>query len=356
MTTASDLPAQKLSFVTAKDGTRLAVAEMGKGRPILKAGNWLSHAAHDRETPIWRHWLKELSRDNRFIRYDLRGCGLSDRDVKTISFEAWLSDLEAVAETIGEPFTLLGLSQGCALSIAYALRHPQKVERLVLTGAYAQGLLARGDDLNARLQAETLGNLVQLGWGKEMTAFNQVFTNLFVPAGGPEHHACWRRLERESTSPDMAVQILKVLHQIDVTSEAAQLDIPALVFHARDDARIPFEEGRKLAAMIRGAEFVPLDSPNHILLEDEPAWADFLAAFREFVATGRPSVRINPAHKLTRAEQAVAALVAKGYSNSEIADALGKSEKTVRNQITMALDKTGVRSRSELIVKILSSE
>lgn len=354
MSTSSYPTHQKVSFVAAADGTRIAVAETGNGNTILKAGNWLSHVGHDEESPIWRHWLNALSRDHRFVRYDLRGCGLSDRDVGDVSFNAWLSDLEAVAETIDGPVTLLGLSQGCALSIAFALRHPEKVERLVLIGAYAQGMLARSDSTHARLEADTLANLVQLGWGKDVPAFNQVFTNLFVPSGKPEQHSWWRRLERESVSPKIALRILEVLHQIDVLADAAKLKVPTLIFHAKNDARIPFDEGRRLAAVIDEAQFVALDSANHILLENEPAWEVFLSTFRAFMPETTASRPISNSYHLTDAEGDVVALVAKGMGNHEIATALGKSEKTVRNQITVALEKVGVRSRSELIVKILS--
>ncbi|MEM1079743.1 MAG: alpha/beta fold hydrolase [Pseudomonadota bacterium] len=354
MSAASFPDRQRVSFVAAADGTRIAVADMGRGKTVLKAGNWLSHISHDEESPIWRHWLHALSKNHRFVRYDLRGCGLSDRDVADISFEAWLSDLEAVAETIDGPVTLLGLSQGCALSIAFALRHPEKVERLVLIGAYAQGMLARSDNTNTRLEAETLANLVQLGWGKDVPAFNQVFTNLFVPSGKSEHHRWWRRLERESVSADTALRILDVLHRIDVLADAGNLKVPTLILHAKHDARIPFDEGRRLAAVIEDAQFVPLESANHILLEAEPAWQVFLAAFEAFMPEISASDPINASHHLTDAEAEVVALVAKGLGNQEIASALGKSEKTVRNQITVALDKVGVRSRSELIVKILS--
>lgn len=352
-TTAEHLH-QKISFVTAHDGVRIAVAETGKGpTTILKAGNWLSHISQDAESPIWRHWLKEISSNYRFFRYDLRGCGLSDRKVSDISFEAWLSDLELVADQIDGPVTLLGLSQGCALSIAFALRHPKKVERLILIGSYAQGMLARGGDL-AILEAETLSNLVRLGWGREVPAFNQVFTNLFVPDGTPEQHNWWRRLERQSASPETALRILEVLHHIDVSAEAAKLRVPTLIVHAKNDARVPFEEGRKLAGLIPGAQFVMLDSANHILQSHEPAWTDFLSAIRDFIHGDSAPDPGASAFGFTRAEAEVVALVAQGQANPDIAKALGKSEKTVRNQISVALEKANVRSRPELIVKVLS--
>lgn len=354
MSTAFSPGRQKVSFVASADGTRIAMAEMGAGRTILKAGNWLSHIGQDEDSPIWGHWLAALSKNHRFVRYDLRGCGLSDRDPSEVSFEAWLSDLEAVAETIDGPVTLLGLSQGCALSIAFALRHPDKVERLVLSGAYAQGMLARKDSAKTRLEAETLANLVRLGWGRDVPAFNQVFTHLFVPSGGPEQQAWWRRLERDSVMPEMALRILDVLHRIDVVAEAQRLNVPTLILHAKNDARIPFDEGRKLATLIQDAQFVALDSANHILLEDEPAWQAFLAHLEAFLPGLASPAPVAKSYGLTEAEGEVVELVAKGMGNSEIAAALGKSEKTVRNQISVALDKVDVRSRSELIVKILS--
>ncbi|WP_350334321.1 alpha/beta fold hydrolase [Coralliovum pocilloporae] len=361
MTSEAALPPQDISFVTTEDGTQIAVAGMGRGPVILKAATWLSHVSRDPDSPVWQHWLAEFSRSHRFIRYDLRGCGLSDRSVDTISFEAWLSDLEAVAATLDEPFTLLGMSQGAALAIAYALRHPNKVERLVLIGAYAQGLLARITDGNEALEAETLLNLARLGWGRDVPAFNQVFTNLFIPDGTARQHKWWQDLERETSSPETAVETLKVLHRIDVLEEARKLSLPTLVFHARHDARIPFDEGRRLAAAMPRAEFVPLDSANHILLDHEPAWVMFCSRVRAFLAgpdtdtSTSNGTCIDDTFGLTRAETAVAELIARGLSNSDIADTLGKSEKTVRNQVSIIYDKTGVRSRSELIVSLLSA-
>lgn len=354
MNTRRALTRQNISFVSANDGTRIAVAEIGNGPVIVKAAHWLTHVSLDHRSPIWRHWLSEFSTNHRFVRYDLRGCGLSDRNVADVSFEAWLSDLEAVGGAIDEPFTLLGMSQGGALSIAYASRHPEKVKQLILVGSYAQGLLARDTGIQARLEADTLSNLLELGWGKDVPAFNQVFTNLFIPGGTPEQHSWWQSLERETTSPEIAIRTIEVLHKIDVLSEARQLDVPTVIFHARHDARIPFTEGRKLAAAIPSAELVPLDSANHVLLEHEPAWDVFTSKLKEFlpgVTCDQPAVET---FGLTSAETAVVELIVKGLSNAEIANTLGKSEKTVRNQISVAYEKIGVRTRSQLIVKILS--
>ncbi len=331
---------------------RIARASLGEGHTIVRAAHWLTDISRDLESPVWRHWLAELSSLGQLVRYDLRGCGLSCGDSFEISFEAWLADLEAVTENIEEPFTLLGMSQGAALSIAYAYRYPERVKQIVLIGGYAKGLLARKTNENAHLEAITLTNLIRLGWGKNDLAFNQVFTHLFIPEGTQDQHDWWRSLERETASAEVAAQIMTVLNQIDVSEIASKLNVPTMVLHARGDRRVPFEQGRLLAMTIPGAEFVPLDSKNHVLLDNEPAWSEFQSALGRFL--GMPTKIRAQNFGLTRAEVEVLELVAQGLSNSDIATKLDKSVKTVRNQISSLLEKTGLNTRSELIVRTLS--
>jgi pimeloyl-ACP methyl ester carboxylesterase len=346
---------QNISFVTAPDGARIARATLGRGPVIVRAAHWLTHISKDPESPVWRHWLAALSASNTLLRYDLRGCGLSEREVSDISFEAWLADLEAVTADLDAPFALLGMSQGGALSIAYAARHPERVSHLVLIGAYAQGLLVRNPTPKGALEADTLANLMRLGWGKGHPAFGNVFTNLFIPGGSAEQAGWWRRLERETASPEVAARTLDVLHGIDVLDLARQVTVPTLVAHARGDARVPFEQGMALASAIPGARFLPLESDNHVLLEDEPAWPVLRDALADFLPRAEPLLA-NPVQDfaLTAAEADVLDLVLRGLGNREIAARLGKSEKTVRNQVSILLDKTGVGSRAELIVQHLS--
>lgn len=352
--TASDTLKQNISFVTSKDGTRIARASMGRGPTIVRAAHWLTHISRDLESPVWRHWLAELSSYGHLVRYDLRGCGLSARNVPEISFESWLEDLEAVTSNLEEPFTLLGMSQGAALSIAYAFRHPERVKRLILVGGYAKGLLSRGQSDRTQIEAATLTNLMRLGWGQDDTAFNQVFTKLFIPDGTQVQHDWWRSLERETASAEIAARTMDVLHEIDVSGIAAELNVPTLVLHARGDRRIPFEQGRALAMTIPGSEFVPLNSNNHVLLESEPAWSDLCSALHGFLGHSTALLRADVG--LTAAERDVLGLVAKGLSNPDIAARLGKSEKTVRNQVSSLLQKTGLSTRSELIVRTLSGQ
>lgn len=346
---------QEIKFVTSADGTRIATATMGRGGAVVRAAHWLTHVSRDPDSPIWRHWISELSRRNRLIRYDLRGCGLSQRDVADISFEAWLADLEAVTDTLDEPFTLIGMSQGGALSIAYAVRYPEKVERLILIGAYAQGILQRAQDDDSKLEAETLSSLIRLGWGRDHNVFNQVFTNLFIPEGSSEQRSWWQNLERETTSADTAARTFDVLQRIDVLSMASKLKVPTMVMHARNDARIPFSEGQRLASTIPGAQFVPLESANHVLLEEEPEWETLTSALEAFLPTSALPSPTLVGVNLTSAEREVLDLISLGLGNGEIAAELGKSEKTVRNQVSMLFDKTGVKTRAELIVRVLSA-
>jgi len=349
---------QRIRFCTAPDHTRVAVASIGSGPPLVRAAHWLSHIEHDVESPVWRPWLAELSREHTYIRYDQRGCGLSDRDVEAFSLEAWIGDLETVVDGLGlRRFPLLGMSQGGAVAIAYAVRHPDKVSQLILAGAYARGALERAVTASDRLEAETLVNLVRLGWGRDNAAFRQVFTNQFIPEGTPQQHHWWNELERLTASPESAARTLDAFHRVNVTDLAGRLRVPTLVLHSRGDARVPFDEGRRLAALIPDARFVPLESSNHVLLESEPAWPVFLAEVRSFLAVSArepPGVRGSTA--LTPAEQAVLQLVAQGLDNAAIARHLHKAEKTVRNQVSSIFQKLDVRTRAQAIVHVRDRE
>lgn len=349
---------QSIRFCTSADGTRIAVASCGEGPVILRAAHWLSHVDYDLESPVWRPWLQALSAQNRFVRYDPRGSGLSERYVTDLSIEAWNADLDAVAKSIDEPrFVLLGLSQGGALAVAYALRHPERVSHLVLLNAYGQGARVRAQTEAERLEAETLVNFIRIGWGRDNPAFCRFFTNLFIPDGTPEQHRWWGDLERITASADVAAELLWNMQGIDVAELSKKISVPTLILHSRGDMRVPFSEGCKLAATIPGACFVPLESKNHVLLPDEPAWAVFHAQLAAFLGWDQPAQpRAIVQAGLTAAETAVLKLIAEGLDNRAIAQRLGKSAKTVRNQLSMIFSKLGVHSRSQAIVLALGGE
>jgi class 3 adenylate cyclase/pimeloyl-ACP methyl ester carboxylesterase len=275
---------QEIHFCTTRDGVQLAYARTGGGPPLVKTGNWMTHLEFDFESPIWRHLYRELSRDSTLIRYDARGNGLSDRDVEDVSFETFVGDLEAVVDAAGlERFALLGISQGCAVSIAYAVRHPERVTHLILCGGYAVGWAKRVQSAAEKEQGTAMLTLVRLGWGQENAAFRQLFTSQFIPGGTKEQVDWFNELQRISTSPEDAVRNLVANGDTDVSALLGQVSVPTLVMHARDEARVPFDQGRRLAAGIPGAKFVPLSSRNHLILEDEPAFPRFLQEIRTFL-------------------------------------------------------------------------
>jgi class 3 adenylate cyclase/pimeloyl-ACP methyl ester carboxylesterase len=275
---------QEIHFCQTRDGVQLAYSRMGQGSPLVKTGNWMTHLEFDFDSPIWRHLYRELSRDHSFFRYDARGNGLSDREVPDVVFENFVDDLETVVDAAGiERFALLGVSQGCSVSIAYAVRHPERVSHLVLLGGYAVGWKKRARTEAEKEAGEAMLTLVRLGWGQENPAFRQIFTSQFLPGGTKEQADWFNELERISTSPADAVRNLLATGETDITSLLSQVRVPTLVMHARNDARVPFEAGRRMAAGIPGARFVPLESRNHLILESEPAFTRFLEELRSFL-------------------------------------------------------------------------
>jgi len=280
---AAVAPHQEIHFCTASDGVRIAYALAGKGPPLVKAANWLNHLEYDWQSPVWSHLLHALAAEHRLIRYDERGNGLSDWDVKDISFDAFVRDLESVVDAAGlERFALLGLSQGCAVSIAYAVRHPERVSHLVLYGGYARGRRKRGS-IRESQQADALLTLMSQGWGQENPAFRHIFTSLFIPGGTTEQMRWFDDLQRVTASAENAVRIREAMNIIDVSDLLPRVSVSTLVMHCRSEAVIPFEEGRRLAAGIPGARFVALEGQNHLILENEPAWGRFLEEVEAFL-------------------------------------------------------------------------
>ena len=275
---------QDIRFCRASDGVRLAYATTGSGPPLVKPANWLSHLEFDLISPVWRHWIAELSRDHTLIRYDKRANGLSDWDVEDLSFDALVHDLETIVDAAGvDRFPMYCLSQGCAIAIAYALRNPGRVTRMVLYGGYARGYARRGST-TVEAQRTALGTLMQHGWGQDNPVFRQIFTSMFIPEGTTEHQRWFNDIQREAASPANAHRIHQLVGEIDIRHMLPQIDVPTLVLHGRGDQVVPFEEGRILAAEIPGARFVPLESRNHVLLETEPAWERMLEETRAFLA------------------------------------------------------------------------
>jgi pimeloyl-ACP methyl ester carboxylesterase/DNA-binding winged helix-turn-helix (wHTH) protein len=274
---------QDIQFCTTPGGVRLAYAAVGTGPVLVKTANWLNHLEYDWESPVWRPLLQTLAQRHRLVRYDARGNGLSDWDVDEISFEVFVRDLERVVDAAGlKRFPLLGMSQGAAVSVAFAARHPQRVSHLILYGGYAKGRRKRGAP-NDLAQSEALLTLMGHGWGQENPAFRQIFTSLFIPGGRPDQIDWFNNLQRVTASPENAVRLRRAMDEIDISELLPLVKAPTLVMHCRDDALQPFEQGRQLAAGIKGAKFVPLEGHNHIILEDDPSWNRFLDEIEGFL-------------------------------------------------------------------------
>ncbi len=275
---------QQIRFCQSADGARIAYATSGRGSPIVKAANWLSHLDYDWESPVWRHWLLALSDGHRLIRYDERGSGLSDRDAEQLDLESRIADLAAVVDACElDRFPLLGLSGGGPTSVAYAARYPERVSHLILYGAFARGRTARATSVTEKREAELMVELAEIGWGRDDPAFRRVFTMQFMPDSSPQMWAAFDELQRRTTSPENAARIMAATGDLDVMDLAPRVQTPTLVLHARDDRRVPIRFGRELAMLIPDAQFVVLDSSNHILQEDEPAWERFLSELTAFV-------------------------------------------------------------------------
>lgn len=274
---------QEVRFCTARDGVRIAYATVGKGPPLLKTANWLNHLEYDWESPIWRHFFRAFAQKRTLVRYDSRGNGLSDWEAPC-SLDAFVGDLEAVADAAGlERFPLLALSQGCAVAVEFAVRHPERVSKLVLCGGYVRGWRKRGDPVVVA-QREAMQTLIRTGWGKDNPAFRQLFTSLFMPDATQEQIDSFNELQRVTTSPENAVRLLDSFSTLDVSERLPLVKAPTLVLHARGDERCSHAEGVELASGIAGARFVTLEGRNHMLLDHDPMWPRFFAEVMAFLA------------------------------------------------------------------------
>jgi pimeloyl-ACP methyl ester carboxylesterase/DNA-binding CsgD family transcriptional regulator len=339
---------QELRFVTTQDGVRICCSELGRGPLLVKAPNWLSHVGIDLASPVWGHWWSELAAHHHFVRFDQRGCGLSDWRLPEMSFASWVGDLECVIDSLGaDRFDLLGMSQGGAVAIEYAARHPERVNRLVLFGAFAVGWAKRGEQATN----EAVLSLIRRGWEDDNPAFRQIFTTQFMPDATAEQMNWFNELQRLSTSAENAIQFQMEVGQIDVSDSLSRVKAPTLVFHCRHDARIPFEQGRFIAASIPNARFVELTSRSHILLDTDPAWPVFCGELRRFLDDNPSAASIEAevnarSTNLTSREVEILRLIAAGKTDREIANELFISIRTVGNHVKNILAKTDCANRT----------
>lgn len=340
---------QEISFATSVDGTRIAWARHGNGPPFVRVGTWLTHLEHDWTSPVWRHWLETLGEHFTVIRYDDRGSGLSDRSPADVSLGAWLADLEAVVDAAGlDTFALFGMSQGGAIAVAYAHAHPERVSHLILWGSYSRGARARDPTPLQKMEIDLDIQMIRVGWGRADPVFRRVFTTRFIPGATESQMRWFDELQRLSMTPDMALASSLARSTVDVDPLAPATTARTLILHADDDRAVPFEEGRRLAALVPGARFVPLHGQNHLLLADEPAWPTFVAEVTAFVGAGPPPLStINQTTApLTSRELQILRLVADGSSNVEIGTRLSLSTRTIERHLSNLYVKLSLTGRS----------
>jgi DNA-binding SARP family transcriptional activator/pimeloyl-ACP methyl ester carboxylesterase len=280
---------QDIRFAKSADGVRLAYATVGSGPPLVKAANWLNHLEFDWESPVWRKLFRELAARRTFIRYDERACGLSDQNPLDMSLDAWVIDLECIVDACRlERFPLLGISQGCAVCIEYAARHPERVSALILHGGYAAGWRADPSFGTAEIARRDASiEIVRHGWGEDSPAYRQMFTLTFIPGGTAAEVEWFNELQRRTVTPENAARFMEAFAYIDVRDRLANVQAPTLVLHSRGDQRIHYEKGRELAMNIPDARFVLLESANHLILEHEPAFDVWISeTFRFLSDTG----------------------------------------------------------------------
>lgn len=349
MTSRGAEPAQDIRFARSADGVGIAYAVHGSGPPLLAHKSWLSHVQFDWQSPLWRHHLEELGRIATVIRYDERGYGLSDRDVTDLSLGARVADLEAVADDAGlERFALLAMAQGGPVAIEYAARHPGRLTRLILYGSFAGDRLATAPE-DVELY-EAMGAMIRAGWSRPTAEFRRVFTSLMIPGGTEEQMRWTDEMQRLAVDPETAMRARAHRLVTDASARLGELDLPTLVLHSRGDRAQPHQRGRDLAARIRGARLVTLESVNHVVLADEPAWPVLLREVTEFLAPDRASAPSTAADDvastLSPRELDVLRLAAEGRDNDAIAAELVISVRTVERHLQNAYAKLGLQGRT----------
>ena len=348
-------PPPQIRFCLSRDGVRIAYAVSGAGPPLIWLPHWIHTLKFDVDDPIWSPWLLALAQRHSVIRYDWRGCGLSDRQGVDLSFERHIEDLEAVAAAAGvKRFVLVAMAFGAQTGLAYAARHPEQVSRLVLYGIACRGRLARIATPEDRAEVETRLKAIELGWPDEKSGYGQFYTSLYLPAASAEQRRSHNEQLHAATSQENAIGLMKAFYVTDLRETARKISCPTLVLHAREESLIPFDEGRAAAALIPDGRFVPLESRNHLVLSTEPAWQHLIAELDAFLPdaanVSAKAAELNLGD-LTPREREILEVIAEGVDNGGIAKRLGISEKTVRNQVSIILDKLGIEGRLQVVVR-----
>jgi pimeloyl-ACP methyl ester carboxylesterase/DNA-binding CsgD family transcriptional regulator len=349
-------PRPDIRFCTAADGAKIAVGSYGGGPPLVRAGTWLTHVEYDSTSPLSAHWCEELARRHRYVTYDGRGCGLSDRDVRDLSLDVFVADLEAVVDGLGlGRFPLFGMSMGAPVAVAYAARHPERVSRLVLHGGFHRSYLSSTNpDPRVLEEADVLFKSARIGWGTGSLALRQVFVAKLMGESTEAQRRAFDELQRVTSTADVAEKYLRAMFALDVKELALRVSCPTIAFHSRGDQLVFLEQGRKLAALIPGARFVPLESKNHVPFREEPAWHALAAALGSFLGEDGGGRTPAAAKELTSRQLDVLRGVARGLTDKEIASELSLSPRTVEMHVARALAGLDCANRAEAVGKAVA--
>lgn len=347
---AADTPPEGLRYCTTSDGVRIAMRSVGQGPLVIKAANWLGNLQADAQLRSSRHWVEQMSGDHTLLWYDSRGCGLSDREADDISLGAWVRDLEAVADASGqERFVLLGISQGAAIAVRYAVRHPERVQALVLYASFVRGVYHQGVSAKTQAIFTELIRIAELGWGHDAANFRRLFSAHLLPAAPADVLDDYDRMTRTSVSGPMAARFMRAFFEVDARVDAPQVSCPTLVMHATGDTLILAREGELVASLIPGARWLPVPGRNHLPLATDPGWPTMVREMMAFLATVHAGEAGEARPSLTARQLDVLQHVARGLADKEIARVLGLSPRTVEMHVARALEALGARNRSEAV-------
>jgi pimeloyl-ACP methyl ester carboxylesterase/DNA-binding CsgD family transcriptional regulator len=326
---------QQVRYCATASGPRVAYATVGQGPALLVPPGWIGHLELTWQDPLVRAFYTPLARHRTVVRYDRPGCGLSDPSPDPPSLDADLQVLEGMVDHLGlDRLDLLSISTGAPASIAFAVRHPDRVGRLVLYGGFANG-----QELGPAEARAAMMDLIGAHWGLG----SDVLADIFVPDADAERRAAFARLQRESASPEVARQMLALTFLLRVDDLLDRVTVPTLVIHRREDRAVPYRCGRELAARIPGARLVSLDGQAHFpyVGEAEP----IVGAILGFL--GAPPARRLPG-RLTARQLEVAGLVAEGLTNRQIAERLGIEERSAEGHVERIRQRLGFSSRTQI--------
>ena len=318
---------QQLGFCTTSDGVSIAYATIGDGPPLVYATGWPGHLSVEWETPVARQFLEKLAQGVTLIRYDMRGSGLSDTDVPDLSLEHWVEDLTAVVDHLKlEQFSLmsLGLLAG-PIAITYAAAHPERVSKLILSSGYL-----RGSELATPERARTMIGLIS-AYGFP--------TTLDITDLSPEDLKSFQdvsRIQKQGASPEVQGQVIRAMFAVDVEDLAPSITVPTLVMHGQHDNAVRFDLGRRLAARLPHAKFVPFGKSSaapwkeqDIIVQELRRFLDIGASVESQTATGLVTILFTDMESSTALTQQLGdegAQVVRRAHNEIVRGALGEHD------------------------------